>query len=146
MKAQPSFPALLQASFTDRLLGQRNASPHTIASYRDPFRLLLKFAQHQLRQPPSTLAVENLDASFIGRFLTHLERERDNTPRSRNIRLAAIHSFFKYVALEEPRSSALAQRVLAIPCKRHKTRPIDFVTVHSLEAQGSGELIAVDRK
>lgn len=126
MKTQPSFPALLQAFFTDRLMSQRNASPHTIASYRDTFRLLLEFAQRHLHKSPSTLAVENLDAPFIGRFLTHLERERDNTPRSRNIRLAAIHSFFKYVALEEPALSGLAQRILAIPCKRHKTRSIDF--------------------
>jgi len=134
MKAQPSFPALLQAFFTDRLMGQRNASPHTIASYRDTFRLLLKFAQQHLHQPPSSLALENLNAPFIGRFLTHLERGRDNTPRSRNIRLAAIHSFFKYVALEEPRWSALAQRVLAIPCKRHKTRSIDFLTRAEIDA------------
>ena len=134
MKAQPSFPALLQAFFTDRLMSQRNASPHTIASYRDTFRLLLEFAQRHLHKSPSTLAVEDLDAPFIGRFLTHLERERDNTPRSRNIRLAAIHSFFKYVALEEPALSALAQRILAIPCKRHKTRSIDFLTRPEIDA------------
>lgn len=134
MQAQPNFPALLQAFFTDRLLGQCNASPHTIASYRDTFRLLLKFAQQHLDRPPSRLAIENLDASFIGRFLTHLEQERDNTPRSRNIRLAAIHSFFKYVALEEPRLSAVTQRILAIPCKRHKTRPIDFLTRPEIDA------------
>jgi site-specific recombinase XerD len=125
---------LLQPFFTDRLLGQRNASSHTIASYRDTFRLLLEFAQHHLRQSPSTLAIENLDAPFIGRFLNHLEKDRGNTPRSRNIRLAAIHSFFKYVALEEPSLSALAQRVLAIPCKRHKTRPIDFLTRPEIDA------------
>jgi site-specific recombinase XerD len=134
MKVQPNFSALLQPFFTDRLLGQRNASSHTIASYRDTFRLLLEFAQHHLRQSPSTLAIENLDAPFIGRFLNHLEKDRGNTPRSRNIRLAAIHSFFKYVALEEPSLSALAQRVLAIPCKRHKTRPIDFLTRPEIDA------------
>jgi site-specific recombinase XerD len=134
MKVPLSFSALLQPFFTDRLLGQRNASPHTIASYRDTFRLLLEFAQRHLHKSPSTLAVENLDAPFIGRFLTHLEKDRGNTPRSRNIRLAAIHSFFKYVALEEPALSALAQRVLAIPCKRHKSRPIDFLTRPEIEA------------
>jgi site-specific recombinase XerD len=134
MKPQPSLPALLQAFFTDRLLGQRNASPHTIASYRDTFRLLLRFAQQNLHQSPSALAIEKLNAPFISRFLTHLERERDNTPRSRNIRLAAIHSFFKFVALEEPRLSAVAQRVLAIPCKRHKTRSIDFLTRPEIDA------------
>src|SRR5258708_3251287 len=134
MKASPSFSALLQPFFTDRLLGQRNASPHTIASYRDTFRLLLQFAQRHLHKAPFMLAVEDLDAPFIGRFLTHLEKDRSNTPRSRNIRLAAIHSFFKYVALEEPALGALAQRVLAIPCKRHKSRPIDFLTQPEIEA------------
>src|SRR5439155_26967509 len=89
--------------------------------------------QH-LQKSPSMLAVENLDAPFIGRFLTHLEKDRGNIPRSRNIRLAAIHSFFKYVALEEPSLSALAQRVLAIPCKRHKSRPIDFLTRPEIDA------------
>jgi integrase/recombinase XerD len=134
MKAQPNFSALLQPFFTDRLLGQRNASPHTIASYRDTFRLLLDFAQKQLHKSPSMLAIENLDAPFIGRFLDHLEQARGNTPRSRNIRLAAIHSFFKYVAFQEPSLSFMAQQVLAIPCKRHKTRPIDFLTRSEIDA------------
>ena len=142
MKSSPSFSALLQSFFTDRLLGQRNASPHTIASYRDTFRLVLEFAQRNLHKPPSILAMEDLDAPFIGRFLAHLEKDRGNTPRSRNIRLAAIHSFFKYVALEEPSRGALAQRVLAIPCKRHKTRPIDFLTQPEIEAL----LMAPDQK
>ena len=128
MKSPPIFSGLLESFFTDRLLGQRNASPHTIASYRDTFRLLLEFAQARLRKPPTTVAFEDLDAPFIGRFLDHLEKDRGNLPRSRNIRLAAIHAFFKYVALEEPSRGGLAQRVLAIPCKRHKTKPIDFLT------------------
>lgn len=134
MKVQPNFAALLQSFFTDRLLSQRNASPHTIASYRDTFRLLLEFAQQHLRQSPSTLSIEKLEAPFIGRFLNHLEKDRGNTPRSRNIRLAAIHSFFKYVALEEPSLGAIAQRILAIPCKRHKTRSIDFLTRSEIDA------------
>ena len=134
MKIQPNFSALLQPFFTDRLMEQRNASPHTIASYRDTFRLLLEFAQKQLHQSPSMLAIENLNAPFIGRFLNHLEQDRGNTPRSRNIRLAAIHSFFKYVALQEPSLSSVAQQVLAIPCKRHKTRPIDFLTRPEIDA------------
>jgi integrase/recombinase XerD len=134
MKPSPSFSALLQPFFTDRLLGQRNASPHTIASYRDAFRLLLAFAQQHLHKSPSLLALQDLDAPFIGLFLTHLEKDRGNTPRSRNIRLAAIHSFFKYVALEEPSLSALAQRILAIPCKRHKSRAIDFLTSPEVDA------------
>jgi len=87
-----------------------------------------------LHQSPSMLAIENLDAPFIGRFLNYLEQDRGNTPRSRNIRLAAIHSFFKYVALQEPSLSSVAQQVLAIPCKRHKTRPIDFLTRPEIDA------------
>jgi site-specific recombinase XerD len=134
MKNPPNFSGLVQPFFTDRLLSQRNASPHTIASYRDTFRLLLEFAQQRLHKSPTTLAVGDLDAPFIGRFLDHLEKDRGNTPRTRNIRLAAIHSFFKYAALEEPRVSALAQRVLAIPCKRHKSRPIDFLTRSEIDA------------
>ena len=134
MKIQPHFPALLQAYFTERLMAQYNASPHTIASYRDTFRLLLEYAQPQLHKSPSTLALEDLDAPFIGRFLDHLEKDRHNTPRSRNIRLAARHSFFKYVAFQEPSLMAVVQRVLAIPCKRYKTKPIDFLTRPEIDA------------
>jgi site-specific recombinase XerD len=134
MKNPPTFAGLLQSFFTERLMGQRNASPHTIASYRDTFRLLLAFVQDRLRKPPTTVALEDLDAPFLGRFLDHLETDRGNIPRSRNLRLAAIHSFFKYVALHEPSQGALAQRVLAIPCKRHKTKPIDFLTRPEIDA------------
>ena len=80
------------------------------------------------------LAIENLDAPFIGCFLDHLEQTRGNTPRSRNIRLAAIHSFFKYIAFQEPALSFVAQQVLAIPGKRHKTKPIDFLTRFEIDA------------
>jgi len=129
-----SLSALLQSFFTDHLLGQRNASPHTMASYRDTFRLLFEFAHRLLRKLPTRLALEDLEAPFIGRFLDHLEKDRGNTPRSRNVRLAAIHSFFKYVAFQEPGRGALAQRVLAIPSKRHKTKPIDFLTRPEIDA------------
>jgi site-specific recombinase XerD len=134
MKTTPNFAALLQAYFTDRLLGQRHASPHTIASHRDTFRLLLAFVQKSHRKAPSALAVEDVDAACIGRFLEHLEKERDNTPQTRNVRLAAMHSCFRYVALQEPSLGALAQRVLAIPGKRHKTKPVDFLTRAETEA------------
>ena len=134
MKAEPNFAALLQAYFTDRLMGQRNASPHTIASHRDAFRLLLEFAQKSLKKAPTALAVGDLDAPFIGRFLTHVEKDRGNKPQTRNVRLAAIHSFFKYVALQEPSLCVLAQRVLAIPGKRHKTKPVDFLTRDEIDA------------
>jgi integrase/recombinase XerD len=134
MKTHASFSELLQAYFTDRLMRQRNASPNTVASHRDTFRLLLGFAQQVLRKPPTALAVDDLTPSFLGRFLDYLEQERRNAPRSRNVRLAAIHSFFSYVALQEPDLSALAQRILAIPAKRFKTKPVDFLTRTEIDA------------
>src|SRR6266498_1825986 len=96
---------------------ERGASPHTIANYRDTFRLIIAFAQKCLKKPPTKLAVHDLDASFVVRFLNYLEEDRGVTPRSRNVRLAAIHSFFNYVALQDPASGAVAQRVLAIKSK-----------------------------
>jgi integrase/recombinase XerD len=134
MKSDASFAALLQAYFTQRLVGQRNASPHTIASHRDTFRLLLSFAQKVLRKTPAALTLLDLDAPFIGRFLDHVEKDRGNKPQTRNIRLAAIHSFFHYVAMQEPSLAALAQRVLTIPSKRHKTKPVDFLTRDEINA------------
>jgi integrase/recombinase XerD len=128
------FPSLLQVFFTDRLMRQRQASPHTIASYRDTFRMLLGFAQQRLKKAPSTLCLEDLDTPFIGAFLDHLEKERGNSARSRNIRLAALHSFFRYVALHDPLHSALAQRVLAIPAKRYHRKQIQFLTRPEVEA------------
>ena len=120
MKTQATLAELLQAFFTEWLMGQRNASPHTIANYRDTFRLLLAFGcrGRGLKKTPAALSVQDLDAPLIVRFLDHLEKQRNNTPQSRNVRLAAIHSFFQYVALREPGLGAVAQRVLAIPSKR----------------------------
>ncbi|MCU0621741.1 MAG: site-specific integrase [Gemmatimonadales bacterium] len=109
---------LLQPFFTERLQRQRAASPNTIAAYRDTFRLLLAFAQQRLRKLPSALEVAELDASLITAFLDSLERTRGNSVRTRNARLAAIHSFFRFVVLEEPALSATCQRVLAIPSKK----------------------------
>ena len=134
MKAPTGFPGLLQAFFTDRLMHQRAASPHTIASYRDSFRLLLKFASERLGKQPSSLAIGDLDAPFIGTFLNHLEKDRSISSRSRNVRLAAIHSFFRYVALHEPSSCAVAQRVLAMPSKRFDRRPVEFLTRVEIDA------------
>jgi site-specific recombinase XerD len=128
MKTSTNFPGLLEAFFTDRLLRQRQASPHTIAVYRDSFRLLLQFAHERLQKAPSSLALEDLDAPFLGAFLDHLEKDRGNSARTRNVRLAAIHSFFRYVAYQEPSRSALIQRVLAIPTKRYDHKPIEFLT------------------
>ena len=127
MKAT-DFPALLQAFFTDRLVRQRCASPHTIAGYRDSFRLLLRFAQSRLGKAPSTLALADLTVAFVSDFLDDLERRRKNSARTRNLRLAALHSFVQYVALQEPAHALLCQRLLALPPKRAVRRPIAFLT------------------
>jgi integrase/recombinase XerD len=115
MKEARSFSMLLESFFLDRLMRQRQASPLTIGSYRDTFRLLIQYAQQRLHKAPSQLTVPDLDTVFLGSFLDHLEQHRTNSARSRNVRLAAIHSFFCYVALQAPEYSAVAQRVLAIP-------------------------------
>ena len=91
MKTQATFSELLQAYFTQRLMHECNASPHTIANYRDTFRLLIGFAHRQLKKPPTVLAMQDLDASFVCRFLDHLEKDRGVSARSRNVRLAAVH-------------------------------------------------------
>ena len=126
--------SLLQSFFTDRLLRQRQASPHTIAGYRDSFRLLLHFAQERLSKTPSKLAIEDLDAPFLGVFLEYLETVRKNSARTRNARLAALHSFFEYVALEEPAHALHCQRILAMPNKRHERRPIEFLNREEIDA------------
>ncbi len=134
MNAISTLPALLQAFFMDRLMQQRQASPHTISSYRDTFRLLLQYSQKRLGKAPSNLTVPELDTPLLGAFLDHLERERKNSARSRNVRLAAIHSFFHYVALHAPEHSAVAQRVLAMPSKRYLRCPIAFLTPVEVDA------------
>lgn len=134
MNTVSTLPALLQAFFMDRLMQQRQASPHTISSYRDTFRLLLQYAQQRLGKAPSNLTVPELDTPLLGAFLEHLERERKNSARSRNVRLAAIHSFFRYVALHAPEHSAVAQRVLAMPSKRYIRCPIAFLTSVEVDA------------
>lgn len=134
MKPAADFPRLLTAFFTDRLMQQRQASPCTIASYRDTFRLLVHYALRELQKAPATLDLADLDTEFLGAFLTHLETERGNTARSRNTRLAAIRSFFGYVAVQEPQHAAQAQRVLAMPSKRYTRRPVDFLDRDEIEA------------
>ena len=118
----------LQRFFTDRLLGQLGASPHTVASYRDTFRLLLKFGSKERRRQVSDLRVEDLDAKLVGSFLKHLEHDRRNSARSRNNRLSAIHAFFGYVCLNEPALASHCQRVLAMPFKRFERGPVEFLT------------------
>jgi len=125
---------LMQGFFTDRLVRQQHASPHTIASYRDAFRLLLRFAHDQLAKAPSALVIDDIDAAFVGAFLDHVEQHRRNTPRTRNVRLAAIHAFFRYVALSEPAQLDRCRRILAIPVKRHERRPIAYLTRGEIDA------------
>ena len=125
---------LLEAFFLDRLLKQQQASPNTIASYRDTFRLLLTFAKKHLLKVPSALLLSDIDAPFVGSFLDHLEEKRKNSPRSRNNRLAAIHSFFRFIAFREPAHSALIQRVLAIPFKRFDRNLVCFLTCTEADA------------
>jgi site-specific recombinase XerD len=109
---------LLERFFLQRLMQQRQVSPHTIASYRDTFCRLLKFAQQRLRMVPSQLRLEDITAPLIGKFLDHLEQHDGISIRTRNLRLTAIHSFFHYAAFEAPEHSAQIQRVLAIPSVR----------------------------
>jgi site-specific recombinase XerD len=129
-----SLAPTLEAYFTERLIRQRRASPHTVARYRDTFRLLLVYIQRPTGTPPSRLAITDLDTATIGAFLQHLEQERQNTARTRNIRLAAIHSFFHYCALRHPEHAALIQRVLAIPRKRAEKRTVTFLTAVETQA------------
>ncbi len=134
MKEDHDFPVLLERFFTQRLMAQRRASAHTIASYRDTFRLLLRFAQRQLRKAPSVLSLTDLQAPLIGAFLDDLESARSITARSRNLRLTAIRSFFRFAAYEEPARAALIQRVLAIPNKRHEKKLIGFLSQPEITA------------
>jgi integrase/recombinase XerD len=123
-----SFPALLQRFFTERLVTLQDASAHTVAAYRDTFRLLLRFAQARLGRAPSKLRLEDLDVACLEAFLVHLEGDRGNHPRTRNQRLSALHGFFRYVALSEPALSLHCQRILAIPAKRCERGPVAFLT------------------
>jgi integrase/recombinase XerD len=131
---KPSLAGHLQRFFTDRLVGQLGASPHTVASYRDTFRLLLKFATQICRRPASAMDVEDLDVKLVGSFLKHLEQERRNSVRSRNNRLSAIHAFFAQVCLNDPALAEHCQRVLAIPFKRFERGPVEFLTSEETEA------------
>ena len=128
-----SFCFLLQRFFTERLMSQRNVSSHTIACYRDTFRLLLEFIHRQKHRAPSQLTWEDFDASLIGAFLDHCERDRHNVARTRNLRLTAIRSFFRYVSFQEPAQAARIQRILAIPNKRQPRRLIGFLTRPEVE-------------
>ncbi len=134
MSPAASFPALLQRFFTERLMQQRRASPHTIGSYRDTFRLLLRFAQGRLGKSPTQLAFEQIDAPLITAFLDDLENKRGITARSRNLRLTAIRSFFRYTAFEAPTHAEQIQRVLAIPSQRFTRAQVGFLIRTEIDA------------
>ncbi len=133
MKTHP-LPVYLQRFFTERLVSQLQASAHTVASYRDTFRLLLTYASERLGRMPTDLHVADIDAQLVGHFLSFVETTRGNSARSRNTRLSAIRSFFKYVAINEPQLLQHCQKILAIPSKRYEKRTIDYLDRDEIEA------------
>lgn len=124
----------LEAWFTDRLTGQRQASPNTIAAYRDGWRLLLQFVHSRMGTQPSRMDIGDLNAEVISAFLNHLEQDRHNSVRTRNARLAAIRSFFRYAALRHPEHAALIARVLEIPSKRGDHKEVCFLDDTEVDA------------
>lgn len=134
MKPITTFAVLLTRFFSERLMQQRHASPHTIRSYRDTFRLLLQFAKVRLGKEPSHLAWDDLDAPLISTFLDDLQAQRGIGARSRNLRLTAIRSFFNYAAFELPERAEPIQRILAIPCKRYLRKQIPYLSRPEIDA------------
>ena len=130
----PNFPFLLEAFFTKRLMQQRQVSAHTISSYRDTFRLFLEFSRNRLKKAPSTLTFEEIDAPLIVAFLQDMEKTRGIATRTRNLRLTAVRSFFRYAAFELPDHSNQIQRVLAIPGKCFNRRQVAFLTRSEIDA------------
>jgi integrase/recombinase XerD len=125
---------VLQGFFTDRLARQKKASPNTIAAYRDTFRILLAFAQAKTGKPPNQLSLADLDATLVGAFLQHLEQQRGNSSATRNARLAAIHSLFKYAAPRAPEHATVISQVLAIPPRRRERAIVSYLTPEEAEA------------
>lgn len=132
---QPSeFASLVQRFFLEHLMQQKNASPRTIEAYRDTFRLLLTFAEERLHKSPAALTLNDFNTTLILKFLDYLEKERHNSIRSRNLRLAAVHSFSRYLALQCPPALLLAQQILAIPAKRYEKPLIGYLSVDEIHA------------
>jgi site-specific recombinase XerD len=125
---------LLEAFFTERLIGQRQASPNTVATYRDTFSLLLRFAQRRTGRAPQDLDLEDLDAPLIGAFLNYLEAERGASIRTRNLRLTAVRSLFNFAAYRHPDHAALIQRVLAIPPKQARRALVTYLDENEMQA------------
>jgi len=135
MTTSATFAPLLERFFLSRLMQQRQVSPHTISSYRDTFHQLLTFIQQRLHKHPSQLRFEDLTAPLIVKFLNHIEKHDGVSIRTRNLRLTAIHSFFRYAAFEVPAHSAQIQRVLAIPSKRFTHTLVEFLTRAEVDAE-----------
>jgi len=140
--SQIGFDQLVQDFFVRRLIGQRGASPRTIESYRDAFELLFGYLEQRLSKTPSKLSLADLDAPMILDFLNHLETVRHNSARTRNARLAAVHSFMRYAAVRDPASLAITARVLAIPAKRFDRPVLGYLTRDEVTAV----LAAPDRR
>lgn len=134
MTARVSFAVLLERFFTQRLMHQRQASAHTIASYRDTFKMLLQFIQTRLHKAPSALALEDIDAPLVAAFLDDLEATRRITARTRNLRLTAVHSFFRYASYEAPTHAAQIARVLVIPAKKFTRALVPFLSRPEVDA------------
>ena len=134
MMPATTFPAMLTRFFTQRLIAERHASSHTISSYRDTFRLMLHFAKSQLGKEPSKLSWGDIDAPLVAAFLDNLQEHRRIGARSRNLRLTAIRSFFRYASFELPAQSEQIQRVLAIPCKRYTQKQVNYLTRPEVDA------------
>jgi len=134
MKPSLTFPVLLTRFFSQRLIQQRQASPHTISSYRDTFRLLFQFAKVRLGKEPSRLTWDDIDATLVGAFLDDLQKRRGIGARTRNLRLTAIRSFFGYAAYELPERSDQIQRVLAIPAKRYSHEQVHYLSRQEIDA------------
>lgn len=132
--SSPSFAMLLQRFFVDHLLQQRAVSPRTISAYRDTFRLLLHFAEGHIGKTPARITLADLDATFLLAFLDHLERERHNTPRSRNARLAALRCFLKYAAHYDISELHIIEQSLAIPIKRFEKPMLGFLSQEEMQA------------
>jgi integrase/recombinase XerD len=133
-KLEITLSALIQDFFCRHLIAQRNASPQTIAGYRDSFRLFLRYAQKRMKKDPAALQLEDLNADFVLEFLDYLEQKRGNSERTRNLRLAAIRSFLRYVSYRLPGSLSTIQAALAIPQKRFDRPSLEFLTREEVEA------------
>lgn len=127
-------PSLVQQFFTDRLCTQMNASPNTIAGYRDTFRLLLRYASEKTGKLPTKLALDDIDVELVAGFLSNIETQRGNSARSRNTRLAGIRSFFRFVAMSEPQYMLHCQKILAMPSKRYVRRTVEFLDRDEIDA------------